>query len=422
MKTVCSLLFFLFCFASCKRDVDVSVPVNDWDLFQSPNARPLPAWTQPKIEGVYTIEEGSDLLGNAAALKWSYTVVGNDTTWHLSAFCSADAAYLILQGKQLNGEILLNGYWRKNVNDETGKVRLTITGSNGATSLLDTGAARPANLRMAGVYGLGDGQPGSPLSLRFNRNLRSNAGFEILAHRGGGRNADLLPASENSVEMLRLASRFGATGVEIDVRRTSDGELVLFHDATLNERLIVKNGMVGPIENYTYAQLNALVQLKRGGKIPTLRQALQTILVETPLRFVWIDTKYKGSLDKLRQIQQEFLQMAAARGRNLQIVIGVPDEEVYNNFLRLSNYQNVPSLCELDIPKTQTMNARVWAPTWTLGLQTAEVAAMQAEGRRVFVWTLDGPERIQQYLNEGSFNGILSNQPMAVAHFYYAKQ
>lgn len=421
MKTLSPLLFFLLLLTSCKRDVDVVVPANDWELFRSPNARPLPAWTKPKLEGVYTIEEGSDLLGSAAALKWSYTVSGNDTTFHLSAFCSTDASYLVLEGKQLNGEVLLSGYWRKNVNDETGKVRLTITAANGAASLLDTGAARPANLRITGVYGLGDGQPGSPLSMRFNRNLRSNSGFEILAHRGGGRNADLLPASENSVEMLRLASRFGATGVEIDVRRTSDGELVLFHDATLNERLIVKNGMVGPIESYSYAQLNALVQLKRGGKIPTLRQALQTILVETPLRFVWIDTKYTGPLDKLRQLQQEFLQLAAARGRTLQIVIGVPDEEVYNNFLRLPNAQSIPSLCELDISKTETMNARVWAPTWTLGLQPAEVASMQAQGRRVFVWTLDGPERIQQYLNEGSFNGILSNQPMAVAHFFYAK-
>lgn len=422
MKTLYAFVFLLLFFASCKRTVDVSVPVNDWDLFQSSNARPLPAWTKAKLEGLYAIEEGSDLLGNAAALKWSYTAKGMDTTWHLSAFCSADASYLIAEGKQLNGAVLLSGYWRKNVNDETGKVRLSISTANGAGSLLDTNAARPSNLRIAGVYGLGDELPALPISFRFNRNLRSNTGFEILAHRGGGRNSDLLPASENSVEMLRLAARFGATGVEIDVRRTSDGELVLYHDATLNERLIVKNGMVGPIENYTYAQLNALVQLKRGGKIPTLRQALQTILVETPLRFVWLDTKYTGPLDKLQQLQQEFIQLAAARGRTLQIVIGVPDEEVFDNFLRLPNYQNIPSLCELDIPKTETMNARVWAPTWTLGLQTAEVTSMQAQGRRVFVWTLDGPERIQQYLNEGSFNGILSNQPMAVAHYFYAKQ
>lgn len=408
--------------ASCKRDVDAPVPDTGWDLFQSSNAQALPHWSRAKTEGVYTIGAGGDFFGSNAALKWSYTATGTDTLWNLSAFCQADATYFILEGRQLNGDVLLNGYWRRKVNAETGRVRLTLSQANGAAAVLDANAQRPAAVIITGVYGQGNAVPQVPVELRFERQLPDNRNFEIIAHRGGGRNADLLPASENSIEMLRLASRLGATGVEIDIQRTGDNELVLYHDATLNERLIKKNGMVGPIENYSFAQLDALVQLVRGGKIPTLRQALTTILNETPIRFVWLDTKYKGSLEKLRQIQQEFLQRAAARGRQLDIVIGLPDEESYNQFRQLANHQTIPSLSELDVQKTNAINARIWAPTWTLGLQNSEVAAMQAQGRRAFVWTLDSPERIRQFLTEGRFDGILSNQPSAVAYAFYTKQ
>jgi glycerophosphoryl diester phosphodiesterase len=42
--------------------------------------------------------------------------------------------------------------------------------------------------------------------------------FQILAHRGGGRNSDYLGVSENSIEMIDIAERFGSTGIEIDAR------------------------------------------------------------------------------------------------------------------------------------------------------------------------------------------------------------
>ncbi len=407
-------------FSSCKRDFEPPVPVNDWSLFLSAPATSLPSFTRNKIEGIYTVRDGSILFGNQAAMKWSYTKTGADTVFQLSLFSPLDAIYIILEGRRLNNDILLNGYWRRNVNVETGKVRLTITAANGATALLNNVTAD--SIILSGVYGNTDEIPEVALSLKYLRPLRNNTGFEILAHRGGGRNADLLPASENSLEMIRLAAGFGATGVEIDVHQTRDGELILYHDATLNERLIVKNGMVGPIENYSYAQLDALVQLKRGGKIPTLRQALQTILFQTPLRFVWLDTKLTGSLENLRALQKEFIQIANANGRQLQIFIGVPTKEVLNQFTQLPAYRNIPSLSELDVPTTESINANIWAPTWTQGLQTEEVNRMQAQGRSVITWTLDGPDRIDKFLNEGSFNGILSNQPSAVAYYFYAKQ
>lgn len=50
----------------------------------------------------------------------------------------------------------------------------------------------------------------------------------VVAHRGASR-----AARENSLEAFRLARELGADGVELDVRRTRDGALVVHHDPAL---------------------------------------------------------------------------------------------------------------------------------------------------------------------------------------------
>ena len=420
MKKICVLLLFSFLFAACKREVDVPALDLEWDRFAQ--ARPLPVASFQHMEGVYAIEEGADAFGNLAPAKWSYTVEGLDTLHHLSFFLGTDPAYIVCEGRRQDSAILLNGYWRRMSSAETGRVRLTIPWNDGAEDLLDGNSVSNPSIQIAGVYSIGNTEPDRPVRLRYSRPLYKATPFEIIAHRGGGRTSDLLPASENSVEMIKLASRFGATGIEIDVRLTKDGVPIIYHDATLNERLIQKNGLVGPIENYTYDQLSALVRLTRGERIPTLQQALQTVVYNTPLQFVWLDSKYTGSMEKERQLQAEFTQRAAAIGRKLEIVIGIPDEETMAQFRQLSNFQNIPSLVEYSPDEAASINARVWAPQWTLGLQNEEVAAQQAQGRRVFTWTVDIPENVQRYMREGTFNGILSNYPSMTAYYYYARQ
>jgi glycerophosphoryl diester phosphodiesterase len=221
--------------------------------------------------------------------------------------------------------------------------------------------------------------------------------------------------------MLRLASRFGATGVEVDIKLTKDGIPVLFHDATLNVRVVQTSGLLGPIENYTFDQLSALVRLTNGERIPTLRQALETVVYQTPLQFVWLDIKYEGSLEAVRALQAEFLQKAEAAGRRLEMVIGIPDEATLESFKKLSNYRNIPSLVEYSAQEAAAINARIWGPQWTLGLQSEEVAAQKAQGRRVYTWTMDIEENVERYMREGGFDGILTNYPSIVAYHYYVR-
>jgi glycerophosphoryl diester phosphodiesterase len=47
----------------------------------------------------------------------------------------------------------------------------------------------------------------------------------VIAHRGAS-----AAAPENTPDAFRLADRMGADGVELDVRRTPDGRLLVAHD------------------------------------------------------------------------------------------------------------------------------------------------------------------------------------------------
>ncbi len=417
------LYSFLFSFLACKKRYEAPVPSLDWDAFNAPSTVKLGSKSIKLFDGVYTITDGTDRFGADAAMKWSYTATGTDTTYHLSLFCQKDITYFICEGKRTtDSSILLNGYWRRMIGTETGKVWLTIAKAAGGAKLVANTWVPTDNLLISGTYGNGDEAPTLPLSLRYARALYKAKPLEIVAHRGGGRSADLLPASENSVEIIKLASRFGATGIEIDVRLTADGVPVLFHDETLNERLIQKAGLVGPVGNYTYAQLTSLVKLINGERIPTLRDVLNTVVYGTPIKYVWLDTKLTGSVQIVRDLQVEFMQKAAAINRTLLITIGIPDKTVLKNVQALSNYSNVPTVNELTLDDVHAANSVIWGPRFTLGLQNSEVASMHGEGRRAFVWTLDSQEDIKNFLTEGQFDGILSNYPSAVAYAYYTKQ
>lgn len=57
---------------------------------------------------------------------------------------------------------------------------------------------------------------------------RDGGSVTLLAHRGGAG-----PWRENSLEAFAAGLALGADGVELDVRRTSDGRLVVHHDAEI---------------------------------------------------------------------------------------------------------------------------------------------------------------------------------------------
>ncbi len=223
--------------------------------------------------------------------------------------------------------------------------------------------------------------------------------------------------------MIGFTEKLGSTGIEVDVRLTSDGVAFLYHDPDINTRLTKKGPLAGPINAYTWAELSAFVRLIHGEKIPTLEDALNFVVDHTWLNFVYLDMKAsKEAMAVVIPIQQRILQRAKAKNRDLMVVVGIPSTDVLNDLMSYPGYTGIPSLCELGVDETRKVNSVVWSPRWTLGTQNSLVQQMQDEGRLAICWTVDSPAWIENYLNNGLFNGLLTNFPYVVAYYHYIQQ
>ena len=94
------------------------------------------------------------------------------------------------------------------------------------------------------------------------------------AHRGLHGNG----VPENSLTAFELACR-GGYGIELDIQLSSDGEVVVFHDGTLQRM----TGAEGKVCDFTAAELSALRLAGTDEKIPTLKEVLSLVDGRVPL-------------------------------------------------------------------------------------------------------------------------------------------
>ncbi|TCJ13160.1 glycerophosphodiester phosphodiesterase [Flaviaesturariibacter flavus] len=385
-------------------------PRRRWRRFRAPGTAPLDGAACRRLEGVYRVTAGQDFVGGTMVLRWSYTVERGKLLHHLSFFSERDGTYFVCAGRSQGPHILLSGYWRKLTAAAAGTVRLE---GLELPPHLDDG-----NLQLAGSCGTGNRRPRRLLQLERVAPLPQLPPFHIIAHRGGARNVDFLPVAENSLPMLLMAAQLGATGVEIDIRWTSDDVPVLAHDSFLAFDSVRTPFFAGFIRQQTLAELRR-IRLRKGGRVPTLREALETVVYCTPLELVWLDIKEPHPLDEVVALQQEYQQRAAAIGRRVEILIGIAAKETREQFEQLPDYRQIPSLCELDPEAVRALGSVVWAPQYTGGPQPEAVAEMQQEGHRVFVWSLDHPMMIRFYMDQSPLDGLVSNAAPVVAHWWW---
>lgn len=397
---------------SCAGDESVTVPVFE-NGGQLSNTSSISTTTSKLIEGIYSVESGSENFGRNVVIKF--------TGKTFSIFTGKNFAYFVLKGGVKDSSIVFEGYWRFAQDSKTGLATLMLDANEGGKQLIKNSNPN-SSVVLRGSFGDGNNSTQSELILRYIRPInKSKIDFKILAHRGGGRNLDQLPESENSLGMMQIAENFGANGIEIDVRLTNDNVPVIFHDENLSPRLVVGEFAIGPIKNYSYAHLLTLCRLKNGELIPTLKEALETVINKTNLSIVWLDVKDPAAIPQIIKLQEEYVNLANAAGRKLEILIGLPDETAVEEFQKQPNYHNAASLCELEFDTVVKNNSSVWAPAWTRGPMVDEVNRMRGLGKRVFFWTLDGPEFIKVFLDEDAADGILSNYPSIVAYEYYIR-
>lgn len=96
----------------------------------------------------------------------------------------------------------------------------------------------------------------------------------VEAHRG----SFTVHRAENSVSAIEHAIAIGVDIIEIDIRKTKDGQFVLMHDATLDRTTTLS----GPVTDYTLAEITAAPLVSPLGRTtgefaPTLDEALDLI-------------------------------------------------------------------------------------------------------------------------------------------------
>lgn len=136
--------------------------------------------------------------------------------------------------------------------------------------------------------------------------------FIVIAHRGNH-----VSVPENSIASIEQAIACGADYVEMDVRTTADGRLVLMHDATVNH---TTNGQ-GAIANLSFSETRALQLKTTDGKayqIPTLEEALEACKGKIN---IYLDFKVADVAETYRLIK--------AAGMEKQVVVFINAREQY---------------------------------------------------------------------------------------------
>ena len=129
----------------------------------------------------------------------------------------------------------------------------------------------------------------------------------IIAHRGDGSTAP-----ENTLPAFQRAWEVGADGVELDVRVTRDGQLVVFHDRNLER---TSNGC-GPVSNFTLAEIRSLDvgswfgQAFNGETAPTLDEVFESLP-----RYYLINVEMKVVLQGMKHIAQLVAETIARHAR-----------------------------------------------------------------------------------------------------------
>ncbi len=113
--------------------------------------------------------------------------------------------------------------------------------------------------------------------------------------------------AENSVSAFRAAVEAGY-GIELDVRLSYDGELVVFHDETL-ERVTSETGRV---DEKTQEELSKIRLCETGDTIPTFAEVLSVVNGRVPLLVEIKESagKYgatKRTIELLREYKGEFI-------------------------------------------------------------------------------------------------------------------
>lgn len=215
---------------------------------------------------------------------------------------------------------------------------------------------------------------------------------EIIAHRGASRERP-----ENTLAAFARAAELGAAAVELDVHLTSDGHLVVHHDATLAGRLLPT-----AIRSLTLAEVGGF--LVQGEPIPTLGAVVG--LVGGRLR-IYCELKGPGTAASAAAMLVPLGTWAAVHSFDHRMVAesGRVAPELARGVLETSYHRDACAAM-------RDVGARdLWQHEALIDV--ALVAAVHAAGGRVIAWTVDDLSRATELAALG-VDGLCTNDVAGV--------
>ena len=242
----------------------------------------------------------------------------------------------------------------------------------------------------------------------------------LMAHRGGAR-----LAPENTMEAFRASvERWDADILEMDVRATADGEIVVIHDATV-DRTTDGSGAVAEMTWARLRELDAGYRFRdpegrtafRGRDVGVPR--FEEVLEAFPDRRLNVDAKAADAAPGLAEIVRRHgaehrVLLAAERERHRAAVRGYggPWGATRAQIRRFWLLEKV-GLTALFVSRADVLQVpEVWE-----GRRVVTPAFVEAAHRRnlpVHVWTVDGEDDMRRLLSWG-VDGIQTDRPDRLA-------
>ncbi|MDQ3266417.1 MAG: glycerophosphodiester phosphodiesterase [Myxococcota bacterium] len=242
-----------------------------------------------------------------------------------------------------------------------------------------------------------------------------------IAHRGG---AGLAP--ENTLPAFRQAVETFRTDIlELDVHLTREGEVVVFHDPTV-ERITEGHGAISSLTLAEVQSLDAAYRFTpfggtgtplrgQGIGIPTLREVLRAF-PEVRLNVELKDPRSGG--------EQVLAQLLNSEGALERVCLGSEQDELADRLHRV-----LPDACHF-YPREALANfvltvksggpppaddrfSLLAMPVYFQGMRLIDVAllgAVHQAGKFLAVWTVDDPEEMRRLILEG-VGGIMTDRP-----------
>jgi len=228
----------------------------------------------------------------------------------------------------------------------------------------------------------------------------------IYAHRGSSGEAP-----ENTMAAFRLAVQQGAAGIELDVQMTSDGQLVVIHDETLDR---TTNGQ-GLVATQTYDEIRRcdasyIYEQYRGEPVPLLSEVL-ALLEPTGLE---LNLELKNSVIRYEGMEDKTIRLVREFGMESRVIFSSFNHYSVAELARQAPEVEAAVLYEADLFRpweyAAPIGARALHP-WLHSVNKDMVTHARQAGMLVRPWTVNTEDEMRRMIEAGA-DAIITNYPL----------